>query len=358
MEICMKISTKKYYWIGFIFLCFITLSYRLVENSSKSFVKPSRQFAVKVEPVSVSKIQTVLEFIGTAVSNESVDITSSVTQKVSEIKFSDCEFVKKGDVLVQLNVEKQKAIQKQAQINLQEQQRELARLSALKSKKVIATKEYDLQNTRVLDAQAKLAEVEEEIKEHTIVAPFDGMLGIRKISIGSLLTPGTVITTIDDIKKIKVDFSVPEKYLSLINKGCKITATSIAIPDKKFYGTVQAISPRISPISRSISVRGVIENDEYLLRSGMMLNVTIEMKDRDAFLVRESAILNIGEKHFVYLVGKDNKVKLTEVEIGQRRNNFVEVTKGVKEQDVVVTDGVVKISNGDSVKISFEESVS
>ena len=310
-----------------------------------------KQLIVSTEPVKISKMQTILEFIGTAVSNESVDITSSITQKVSHINFSDCDFVKKGDVLVQLNVEKQKAFQKQAEINLKEQQRELTRLSSLKDKKIIAEKEYDIQNTKLQDAQAKLAEIEEEIKEGTIVAPFDGMLGIRKISVGSLLTPGTVITTIDDIKKIKIDFPVPEKYLSLINKDCKITATSIALPNKKFYGSVQAISPRISPISRSISVRGIIENDEYLLRPGMMLNVTIQMQDRNALLVPESSISNVGEKHFVFLLGGGNKVKQTEVEIGQRINGYVEIVNGVKAGDSVVTDGVVKISDGDTVQI-------
>ncbi len=310
-----------------------------------------KQLIVSTEPVKISKMQTILEFIGTAVSNESVDITSSITQKVSHINFSDCDFVKKGDVLVQLNVEKQKAFQKQAEINLKEQQRELTRLSSLKDKKIIAEKEYDIQNTKLQDAQAKLAEIEEEIKEGTIVAPFDGMLGIRKISVGSLLTPGTVITTIDDIKKIKIDFPVPEKYLSLINKDCKITATSIALPNKKFYGSVQAISPRISPISRSILVRGIIENDEYLLRPGMMLNVTIQMQDRNALLVPESSISNVGEKHFVFLLGGGNKVKQTEVEIGQRINGYVEIVNGVKAGDSVVTDGVVKISDGDTVQI-------
>lgn len=328
------------------------LLFRAYKNSSGARMMGQKQLVVSTEPVKISKMQTILEFIGTAVSNESVDITSSITQKVSRINFSDCDFVKKGDVLVQLNVEKQKAVQKQAEINLKGQQRELTRLSSLKDKKIIAEKEYDLQNTKLQDAQAKFAEIEEEIKEGTIVAPFDGMLGIRKISVGSLLTPGTVITTIDDIKKIKVDFlPVPEKYLSLINKDCKITATSIALPNKKFYGSVQAISPRISPISRSISVRGIIENDEYLLRPGMMLNVTIQMQDRDALLVPESSISNVGEKHFVFLLGDGNKVKQTEVEIGQRIKGYVEIVNGVKASDSVVTDGVVKISDGDTVQI-------
>lgn len=346
-----KLKTKNILLLIFAICFLLFLLFRAYKNSSNSRLMKQKQLAVSAEVVKTSKMQTIFEFIGTAVSNESVNITSSITQKVSHINFSDCDFVKKGDVLVQLNVERQKAVKKQAEINLQEQQRELTRLSTLKDKKIIAEKEYDLQNTKLQDAKAKLTEVEEEIKEGTIVAPFDGILGIRKISVGALLTPGTDITTIDDIKKIKVDFPVPEKYLSLINKNCKITVTSIAIPNKKFQGVIQAISPRISPISRSISVRGIIENKEYLLRPGMMLNVTIQMQDRDAILVPENAISNVGEKHFVFLLGKGNKVKQTEVEIGQRLNGSVEIVNGLKAGDYVVTDGVVEIFDGDIVEI-------
>ena len=329
-------DTKKIWAAVSIILLFFV--YKLFDgtNSSRARIKP--QVSVKVSQVTESKIHTVLEFIGTAVSNESVDITSSVAQKVTEINFSDCDFVKKGDVLVRQNIDKQKAVKKQAEINLQEQQRELARITALKKRKVSADKEFDLQNTRVQDAQAKLAEIEEEIRERTIVAPFDGMLGLRKISVGALLSPGTVITTIDDIKNIKVDFSVPEKYLSLITTGSKIEVTSIALPGKKFFGTVQAISPRISATSRSISVRGIIDNDDYLLRSGMMLNVTIEMQDRNAIQVRESAILNVGEKHYVYVVDSENKARQKEIEIGERSDHFVEVTKGLTFSDKVIID--------------------
>ncbi|MBO7536954.1 MAG: efflux RND transporter periplasmic adaptor subunit [Alphaproteobacteria bacterium] len=333
-------------------LILLILIYKLFNGAGTSKVRARPQVSVKVSQVTESKIHTVLEFIGTAVSNESVDITSSVAQKVTKINFSDCDFVKKGDVLVQQNIDKQLAIKKQAEINLQEQQRELTRISALKKRNVIAAKEYDSQTTKVQDAQAKLAEVEEEIKERTIVAPFDGMLGIRKISVGAMLSPGMVITTIDDIKKIKVDFSVPEKYLPLITNGCKIEATSIALPGKKFHGTVQAISPRISATSRSISVRGIIDNDDYLLRSGMMLNVIIEMQDRNAIQVSESAILNVGEKHYVYVVDSENRAKQREIEIGERSDHLVEVTKGLTSSDTVIVDGVVKISDGDVVKIS------
>lgn len=348
-----KKTNNNYLWLAIISIFIAFFAYRICKNSFfGSSTRYHKQSVVSAGKAKVSKMHTILEFIGTAVSNESVDITSSITQKITKISFSDCTLVKQGDVLVQLNVDKQKAILKQAEINLQEQQRELNRLSGLKDKKIIAAKEYDIQNTKLLDAQARIEEIKEEINEGTIVAPFDGMLGIRRISVGSLLTPGTVITTLDSIKKIKVDFSVPEKYFSLINKHCKITATSIAISGRKFCGTVDAVSPRISPVSRSFSVRGIINNDEYLLRPGMMLNVTIEMQDRDAILVPESAVFSIGEKHHVFLLVEGDKVKQTPVEIGLRQNGCVEITNGLKANETIITEGVVKLSDGDKVSIS------
>ena len=334
-----KKTNNNYLWLAIISIFIAFFAYRICKNSFfGSSTRYHKQSVVSAGKAKVSKMHTILEFIGTAVSNESVDITSSITQKITKISFSDCTLVKQGDVLVQLNVDKQKAILKQAEINLQEQQRE--------------PKEYDIQNTKLLDAQARIEEIKEEINEGTIVAPFDGMLGIRRISVGSLLTPGTVITTLDSIKKIKVDFSVPEKYFSLINKHCKITATSIAISGRKFCGTVDAVSPRISPVSRSFSVRGIINNDEYLLRPGMMLNVTIEMQDRDAILVPESAVFSIGEKHHVFLLVEGDKVKQTSVEIGLRQNGCVEITNGLKANETIITEGVVKLSDGDKVSIS------
>ncbi|MBR1734067.1 MAG: efflux RND transporter periplasmic adaptor subunit [Alphaproteobacteria bacterium] len=346
-----KIINKKYVWIILIALFIAFFIFRFYKNNISVNMRHHKEVSVSVNKATVTKMQTILEFIGTAVSNESVDITSSITQKITDIKFSECTLVKKGDVLVQLNVDKQKAILKQAEINLEEQQRELNRLSGLKDKKIIAEKEYDLQNTKLLNAQAQIEEIKEEIKEGTIVAPFDGMLGIRYVSVGALLTPGTVITTLDNIRKIKVDFSVPEKYFSLINKQCKITATSIAMSGREFFGNVHAVSPRISPVSRSFSVRAIINNDEYLLRPGMLLNVTIEMQDRDAIMIPESAVFSIGEKHYVFRLTENNKVKQTFVEIGLRRGGLVEISKGIQANDQIVTEGVVKLSDGDTVSV-------
>jgi membrane fusion protein (multidrug efflux system) len=314
---------------------------------------------IKVEMVSFSKVSTLLESIGTAVSNESSDITSTITQTVISVNFDDCEHVKKGKLLVQLNVDKKLAAKKQAEINFTEQKRELSRLETLKKKKIISEKDYDLQHTKFLDAQAKLDEINAEIKESSILAPFDGILGMRKVSVGALVTPGSIITTIDDIEKIKVDFSIPEKYLSMLEKKCKITAKNSSIPEKVFEGNILAISPRISETSRNILVRGIIDNKDSSLRPGTMLKVSIHVEDRDAIEIPERAISTIGEKHYVYVVpksslNKDNSAVVNRryVTIGERIKGKVEIKKGITVGEIVAVDGIGKLSDSSTVRIS------
>lgn len=311
--------------------------------------------AVSVMAVFKSNATTILKAIGSATSNEFVDITSNVTQRVSSIHFNDCEYVKKGQLLIQLNIDKKIAEKKQAKINLLEQQRELHRLEALKQKKIIPEKDYDIQKTRLLNAQAKLDEINADIRDSSIVAPFDGILGIRKVSVGALLTPGNVVTTIDDIDKLKVDFTLPEKYSLLLKPGLKITAKCIATAEKKFEGDILAVVPRVSAVSRSISVRALIDNRDRLLKPGMMLKISIRLKDRETIRIPERALSSIGERHYVFLLLNSNRVKLQYVTIGEREDGFVEIEKNLKSGDKIVIDGVNKLSDNELVTVVRDE---
>ena len=328
-------------------------------GSNKSKKANEQKLSVAVCKVQSSKISTELESIGTAASNESADILSNVTQFVSSIHFSDCERVKKGQLLVQLNVDKKNAEKKEAEADLREQERELKRLEALKNKKLIQTKDYDIQYTSWLKAKARFEEIEADLKEYSIVAPFDGILGIRKISVGALLSSGSVVTTIDNIDKIKVDFTVPEKYNLLLKKEMEISAESVAAPNKKFSGIISAVVPRISTISRSISVRGIIDNSEMLLRPGMMLRIYIKLKDRVGIQIPEKALSSIGERYYVFTLNQSdnkNRAKLQEVSTGERKNGFVEITRGLSENETIVSDGLNKLTNGALVEVVRDDS--
>jgi membrane fusion protein (multidrug efflux system) len=332
----------------------ITIMYR---NSTSDHGAKKKRLPPVVSVMTVSKVsaETVLKAIGTAVSNESVDIMSNVTQSVVSVHFSDCEQVKKGQLLVQLNIDKKIAEKKQAEINLTEQEREFKRLEVLKEKKVVSVKDYDIQKTKMLDAQAKLDAINADIKESSISAPFDGILGIRKVSVGALLTPGSVVTTIDDVDKLKIDFTLPEKYSLLLEPNLKIIAKSDATEGKKFEGNILAVVPRVSAISRSISVRGIIDNKEHLLKPGMMLKISVKLKDREVIRIPEKALASIGEKHYVFVLdesGSSPTVKREYVEIGERESGYIEVKKGLRIGEKIITEGLVNLYDGDSVKIS------
>ncbi|MDR0677392.1 MAG: efflux RND transporter periplasmic adaptor subunit [Holosporaceae bacterium] len=320
-------------------------------KKNEEYVSKKTRPSVTVMTVTESKNSTIIKSIGTAISNESANIMSNVTQIVSEIHFSDCDSVKKGQLLVQLNIAKKEAKKKQAEINCAEQQRELSRLEILKKKRVIPDKDYDLQKTKLLDAQAKLEAINAEVRDSSIVAPFDGVLGIRNVSIGTLLMPGNIITTIDNIDKLKVDFPVPEKYSTLLKPKLKITAKSVAFSERKFEGNIIAVVPRISPTSRSISVRGIIDNKDHLLKPGMALKISVKLQDQAIVRIPEKSLFCVGEKHYVYTV-KDNKVKLCYVTMGNRKNGLVEIEKGILSGDRIVVDGVDKLGDGAIVIIS------
>ncbi|MDR0581067.1 MAG: efflux RND transporter periplasmic adaptor subunit [Holosporaceae bacterium] len=346
---------KKHYAAFAIILLFFWIICISQKNFKPDSIGDKKAAAVSVMRVFKSNAITNLKAIGTATSNEFVDITSNVTQRISSIHFNDCEYVKKGQLLVQLNVDKKIAEKKQAEINLLEQQRELHRLEVLKQKKVVPEKDYDIQKTKLLNAQAKLDEINADISDSSIVAPFDGILGIRQVSVGALLTPGSIVTTIDDIDKLKVDFTLPEKYSLLLKPNLKITAKCVAMAEKKFEGNILAIVPRISTTSRSISVRALIDNGNRLLKPGMMLKISIRLKGREAIRIPERALSSIGERHYVFWLSDSNRVKLQYVTIGERKNGFVEIEKNLKSGDRIITDGVNKLSDNELITIMKDE---
>jgi membrane fusion protein (multidrug efflux system) len=352
-------SVKNNYLILLLIVSLCAAAIVLRKNHTPDHIAKKQPLpAVSAMTVLNCKKNTTLESIGTAVSNESVDIMSNVTQKVVSIHFSDCEHVKKGQLLVQLNIDKKIAEKKQAEINLTEQERELTRLEILKNKKIVSVKDYDIQKTKMLDAKAKLDVINADIKESSIVAPFDGVLGIRKISVGALLTPGSVVTTIDDTDKLKVDFTLPEKYSLLLKPDLKIFVKNDALPKKKFEGNISAVVSRVSEISRSISVRGVIENKDRLLKPGMMLKVSIKLNDREVIMIPEKALSSIGEKYYVFVLDESEsrtKIKRRYVSTGEREKGYVEIEKGLSVGEKIVTDGLNKLSDGDAVLIAESE---
>jgi membrane fusion protein (multidrug efflux system) len=166
------------------------------------------------------------------------------------------------------------------------------------------------------------------------------------VSIGSIVNPNTIITTLDDTTLIKLDFDVPEVFLARLEKGLSVTARSAAWPDLEFRGVVTSIDTRVDPISRTITVRALLPNDDSRLMPGMFLTVSMLKDDVEALMIPEQAIVPERSKQYVYLLGADNIVERREIKTGRRRPGQVEVIDGLAAGELVIAEGTQKVKPG------------
>ncbi len=314
--------------------------------------------AVKVQPVSTSTIQARVEGIGTGLAKESVDITANATELVVGIYFNDGQAVSKGQRLVQLRDDQYQAELQQTRINLAEQERELNRITPLYHARITSQKDYDAAKTAVSRAKTAVGIVEYQIGNRRISAPFSGKLGMRNVSIGDLVSPGTKITTLDDISEIKVDFRVPEKYYPEIRSGQKVGVQTASFPNRIFSGSITAVSPRIDPVTRSAEVRATVPNPEGKLAPGMLFVVTLELGAHTSINVPEQALMSLGEIQyaFVYKPGQ-KRVERREIKLGQRSRGQAEIRSGLKIGELLVVDGVLKLVDGAAVQVISDQPV-
>ena len=189
------------------------------------------------------------------------------------------------------------------------------------------------------------------LDDRLVRAPFDGMLGFRSVSTGTLVTPGATITTLDDISVIKLDFSIPELYLGLIKPGLKLIATSPAYPNKPFPATVRTIGSRVDPITRAAMVRAHIVNDNMLLKPGMLMTVKITTSEREALMVPETSLMQRSDEVYVFTVD-EGRAQIRQIVHGSRSEGWVEVLEGLDAGESVISEGVIKVRHGSAVSTS------
>ncbi|WP_417319898.1 efflux RND transporter periplasmic adaptor subunit [Emcibacter sp.] len=306
--------------------------------------------------VAMDQFVDTVEALGTTKANESVVLTATTTDKVSVINFNDGMIVKKGTVLATLVTEEEEADLREARANFDEQERELKRIRGLVEAKTLATARLDAQKTLYEKSLAQLQIAQARIRDRQIIAPFDGKLGIRQISVGALVTPGTVITTIDDLSVIKVDFTVPESFLAALKEGQTIEARSAAY-DRLFTGRVATVDTRVNPVSRAVMVRAEIPNDEMLLRPGMLLTIDLIRNRGQSIMIPEESIINYEDRKYVFVVQSDNTVSRRQIETGRRRPGAVEVQAGLEIGELIVSEGLLKIQDGTRVSLKTDEPV-
>lgn len=307
---------------------------------------------VVVQPVKIMKFEDTLVCLGTVVARESVDISAQVTEKISAIHFDHGQHVKKGDLLVELQSAQEQAAISVTELAIAEHQREEKRLETLVKEDAVPQKELDDRRTRLAIAKAEKIKAEADCADRKIVAPFSGVVGLRLVSLGDLVSPGTKITTLDDIEQVYVDYPVPEKYTAKLKEGMPFKAVNIAYEGVEFQGTIRMVDPRVQSQTRSAQVRGVIDNKEQRLRPGMLMTVKLNMGVEACQSLPEEALTSLGEKHYVFVYAADQKkVFRKEVMIGRRTEGRVEIVSGLDAHAVVVTDGVAKIADGQQVTV-------
>ncbi len=291
-----------------------------------------------------------LEAVGNARANESVDLTAKTSNRITVIRFREGQQVKAGDVLVEFDGEQARANLADAEASLRDSRSQFNRSRELYATKALSEAQLDQLQATLSSNEARVAGARAQLNDTIIRAPFAGRVGLRNVSVGSFVSPGTVITTLDDASVIKLDFSVPEVFLATVKEGLGIQAHTSAYPETEFSGKVSSIDSRLDPISRSVTVRARIDNRDGRLKPGMFMTVKLTRSESDALMIPEQALIPEGERKFVFAV-RDGKAVRSEVRTGRRRPGEVEITAGLAEGDVVVIEGTQKVRDGTAVEV-------
>lgn len=308
---------------------------------------------VTTQVVKASAWSDTLQALGTAKARESVTVTAKVSEIIETVHFESGQQVSAGTPLVTLRGQAQEAALLQAQATFLDADQLYKRQRELAAQQLVASSTLDTQRAIRDAADARVREMQSDIGDRRVRAPFAGVLGIRQVSAGSLVTPSTAITTLDDIERMHVDFQVPEAELASLSNGDKVTATSVAYPGRSFEGEVATIDTRVDPGTRAVTVRADFINADHALRPGMLLDVRMFRPERQALVIPEIAVVQVGRDSYVFRVKQDQSVERADIIAGGRRSGVVEIREGLAAGDRIVVDGTGKLRPG--LKIQAEE---
>ena len=304
---------------------------------------------VVVETVREQDWTDALRALGTVQAREAVTITAKVSETVQQVHFESGQNVARGAALVTLSGQQQQASLASAEATLKEAEQLYKRQEQLATQQLVARASLDSQRATRDAARAQVAQVRANLSDRVIRAPFGGVLGIRQVSPGALVTPGTVIATLDDLSRVYVDFPVPETELAAVGAGQRIVGRAGAYGERAFDGVVATVSSRLDAVSRAAIVRGDFPNPDGLLKPGMLVDVNLARDTRKALVVPEIAVQQIGSETFVWRVKADDTAEKVNVVVGGRIPGNVMITEGLAAGDRIVTDGVGKVQAGAKV---------
>lgn len=290
---------------------------------------------------------------GSLLADESVVLNTEVAGKIAQILFEEGENVKKGDVLLKLIDDEVLAEMEKLRYTRKLNQDNERRQKKLLEKEAISREEYETALTTLNTTNAELKVLQTRLDKHYVKAPFDGVIGLRNISEGGYLNPGSEIANLYKVNPMKLEFTIPSKHISLVNIGDPITFQVDAY-DETFAGAIYAVEPQIDPETRSIRVRAKTDNAEKKLFPGQFARISLTLETiPDAILVpTESVIPELnGKKIYLY---KNGKVESQAITTNIRTADRLQVTSGLQVGDTVLTTGVLQVGSGMEVNVKVK----
>jgi membrane fusion protein (multidrug efflux system) len=325
----------------------------------KQFVPPPE--TVTSAAVTRDSWESLLTAVGSLDAVQGVTITAEVTGKVDKIAFNPGSRVAAGELLVQQDISAETARLRSAEATAELARINFERAERLLPEKVISQSDYDNNRAQLTQALAEVDNIKAVIAKKTIRAPFAGRLGIRMINLGQVIKEGQAIVTLQSLDPIFVNFQLPQQQLARIRKGLEVRVTSDALPGHAITGKITAINPEVDAATRNIRVQATLSNPDEQLRPGMYANVAVVLPHKeDVLAIPETAVLYAPYSDSVFVIeeanGPDGKpagktVRQQFVRLGEKRGDFIAVTSGLKQDETVVSTGVFKLRNGQSVVV-------
>jgi membrane fusion protein (multidrug efflux system) len=295
-----------------------------------------------------------IDVLGVAKGRRSVTLSSATQQIATRVLFRDGQFVRQGQVLVDLQAGAEEAGIASARARLFQAQRDYQRWSELARRGVAPRATADQYQAAYLTAQADLGTAQARRQDRTVRAPFSGRVGLSDIAPGALLNPGSPIVTLDDVSSIRVDFQVPDRYLPYVRAGAQINARADAYPDRTFIGSIALLDSRVDERTRSITARAEFPNPTGQLLPGMLMRVAVVQGRRQSVAVPEQAVQFEGDRAFVFVLQPGERglqVHRQPVVVGVNQDGQFEIRSGLAPGARVAADGLNRLQDGQPVML-------
>ena len=296
--------------------------------------------------VEVGPLKETLEAIGSIEADESVYLKPEVEGEITSIQMTEGSSVKKGDPILQIDESKQAAVVAEAEADYNYAKQTMQRSDTLRQDGTISEQEHDQTRAAYQRSVATLNLARKKMHEYTLTAPFDGILGQRNVSVGQYVSPQTVLVSIYAMDRMKLNFSVPERYSARVTPGQTLKLTVASYPEESFSGEIYLIEPQVDVATRTVRVRAIVPNMDHRLKPGMFANLTLTVGTKEKALTLPEDCLFPHDGGFAVYRATDGVAELVPVKVGFRTPGKIEILEGLKPGDKVARSGNLRLAPG------------